>query len=132
MKYLLDTHVLVWALDQPEQLSAKCRKLLLDEASLPLGVAAISLWEIATKAAGGKLVLDKPVADWIEAAIRPPFVTVLPLDERVAVESSRLPEPFHRDPADRMIVATARLHGLTLLTRDHAIRDYPHVKTVWD
>jgi PIN domain nuclease of toxin-antitoxin system len=132
VKYLLDTHVLVWAVDHPEQLSAKVRKLLSDQASPPFGLAAISLWEIATKASGGKLVLNQPVGDWIAAAIREPFISVLPLDERVAIESSRLPEPFHRDPADRMIVATARLHGLTLLTKDQLIRDYVPVKTLWE
>jgi len=132
VKYLIDTHVLVWAVDHPEQLSAKVRKLILERASLPLGVAAISLWEIATKASSGKLVLNRPVAAWIAAAVRPPFVSVLPLDERVAVESAQLPEPFHRDPADRMIVATARIHGLTLLSKDQAIWDYAHVKTAWE
>lgn len=132
MKYLLDTHALVWALDNPEQIPARCRRLLLERTSLPLGIAAISLWEIATKASAGKLILDKPLGDWLAAAVRPPFVTILPLDERVAVESSQLPAPFHRDPADRMIVATARVHGLTLLTKDEAIRDYAHVRTMWE
>jgi PIN domain nuclease of toxin-antitoxin system len=132
LKYLLDTHALVWALDNPEQIPARCRRLLLERTSLPLGIAAISLWEIATKASAGKLILDKPLGDWLAAAVRPPFVTILPLDERVAVESSQLPAPFHRDPADRMIVATARVHGLTLLTKDEAIRDYAHVRTMWE
>ena len=132
MKYLLDTHVLVWALDNPDELSAKCLRLLSDSANLPFGVAAISLWEIATKAGAGKLVLDKPLANWISAAVRPPFVNIVPLDATVAIESSQLPEPFHRDPADRMIVATARVHGLTLLTKDRAIQDYAHVRTMWE
>jgi PIN domain nuclease of toxin-antitoxin system len=132
VKYLLDTHVLVWALDNPDLIPARCRKLLLEGANLPLGIAAISLWEIATKATGGRLILDKPLGDWIAAAVRPPFVSILPLDERVAVESSQLPDPFHKDPADRMIVATARINGLTLLTKDQSIRDYPYVKTMWE
>jgi PIN domain nuclease of toxin-antitoxin system len=132
VKYLLDTHALVWALDDPDQLPARCRRLLSEGANLPLGLAAISLWEIAAKSASGKLVLGRPLADWISAAVRPPFVSVIPLDERVAVESSQLPNPFHRDPADRMIVATARIHGLTLLTKDQAIRDYAHVRTMWE
>lgn len=131
MKYLLDTHALVWAVDAPEQLPAQVRKLLLDAGNHPLGVAAISLWEIAHKSAGGKLLLSQPVAQWIAAAARPPFVTVLPLDERVAVESAQLPGSFHKDPADRIIVATARLHGLTLLTKDETIRAYTGVRSAW-
>jgi PIN domain nuclease of toxin-antitoxin system len=132
VKYLLDTHALVWALDDPAALSARARRLLLDGASHPFGVSAISLWEITTKVAGGKLHLSQPVPDWLAAAVRPPFITVLPLDARVAIESAQLPGAFHKDPADRMIVATARLHRLTLLTKDEAIRDYPHARTLWD
>ncbi len=132
MKYLLDTHALIWAVDSPPLLSAKCRRIMLDAANHPLGVSAISLWEIAHKAATGKLQLSQPVADWIAAAARPPFVTVVPLDERVAVESAQLPGSFHKDPADRIIVATARSHGLILLTKDQEIRGYGHVKTLWD
>jgi PIN domain nuclease of toxin-antitoxin system len=132
VRYLLDTHALVWAVDAPEKLSAKCRKILLDGSHHPVGLSAISLWEIAHKAAAGKLQLSQPLAAWIAAATRSPFVEILPLDERVAVESAQLPGSFHRDPADRIIVATARLHGLVLMTKDDAIRNYPPVTTVWD
>ena len=132
MKYLLDTHVLIWALADPNQIPPRCRRLLLDAANHPLGVHSISLWEIATKVAGGKLSLDKPIRDWIAAATRPPFVEILPLDAAVAVESAQLPGGFHKDPADRMIVATARIHGLILLTKDQLIRDYTHVRTMWE
>jgi PIN domain nuclease of toxin-antitoxin system len=132
LKYLLDTPALVWALDDPSQLPPRVRRLLGESPSHPLGLAAISLWEIATKASSGKLQLAKPIGDWIAAAVRPPFVAVIGLDERVAIESCQLPGNFHRDPADRMIVATARIFGLTLLTKDQAIRDYSQVKTFWE
>ena len=132
MKYLLDTHALVWAVDSPAQLSAKCRRLLLDGGNHPLGISAISLWELAHKVTAGRLQLSLPLADWLARAVRPPFVTVLPVDERIAVESALLPGSFHKDPADRLIVATARLHGLTLLTKDRDIRGYAGVKTLWD
>ena len=132
MKYLLDTHALVWAVESPQLLAAKCRRLLLDGQNHPLGVSAISLWEIAHKATAGRLQLSLPLADWLGRAARPPFVTILPVDEKIAVESALLPGSFHKDPADRMIVATARLHGLTLLTKDRNIRGYAGVKTLWD
>ncbi len=132
MKYLLDTHVLLWAVDAPEKLPAKVRRILLDGTHHPLGLSAISLWEIAHKATAGKLQLSQPLAEWIAAAVRPPFVEVLPLDERVAVESAQLPGTFHRDPADRIIVATARLRGLVLMSKDDAIRSYAPVMTIWD
>lgn len=132
LKYLLDTHTLMWAVDAPGELSPKARRLLLDGRNHPLGVSAISSWEIAQKVAAGKLRLAKPVADWIAEAARPPFVAILPVDEKVAVESTLLPGSFHKDPADRMIVATARLHGLTVLTKDADLRRYAHVRTLWD
>lgn len=132
MRYLLDTHALVWAVDAPEKLPLKCRRILLDGTQHPLGLSAISLWEIAHKAAAGKLQLSQPLASWLAAAARPPFVEILPLDDRVAVESAQLPGSFHRDPADRIIVATARVHGLAVMTKDAAIRDYAAVMSVWD
>jgi PIN domain nuclease of toxin-antitoxin system len=132
VKYLLDTHALIWAVDAPEKLPAKIRRMLLDGSHHPMGLSAISLWEIAHKATANKLQLSQPLATWLAAAVRPPFVEVLPLDERVAVESAQLPGAFHRDPADRIIVATARLRGLVLVSKDEAIRGYAPVMTLWD
>lgn len=132
MRYLLDTHTLVWALDTPERLPAPVRAILGDPANLPFAVAAITPWEIAMLCARGRLQLGRPVHDWLNAALQPEFLTVLPLLPAIAVESCALPGAFHADPADRMIVATARHHGLTLLTADTAIRAYPHLRTLWD
>ena len=69
---------------------------------------------------------------WLTAALRPEIVSLVPLSPAIAVESCQLPGQFHADPADRLIVATARLHGLTLITADEAIRSYPHLRTLWD
>lgn len=132
MRYLLDTHVLIWALDAPERLPGAVQTLLRDLANLPLGVAAITPWEIAMLATRGRLQLSRPVGDWLAAALRSEFVSLLPLIPPIAVDSCTLPGQFHADPADRMIVATARHHGLTLITADAAIRAYPHLRTVWD
>jgi len=132
MRYLLDTHTLIWALEAPEQLPAPIQALLSDPANLPFGVAAITPWEIAMLASRGRLQLGRPVSDWLAAALNPDFVSLLPLLPPIAVDSCTLPGSFHADPADRMIVATARHHGLTLLTADAAIRAYPHLRTLWD
>ena len=132
MRYLLDTHTLIWALEAPERLPAQVQAILGDPANLPFGVAAISPWEIALLSTHGRLQLGRPVSDWLAAALHPDFVSLLPLLPAIAVDSCTLPGSFHADPADRMIVATARHHGLTLLTADAAIRAYPHLRTLWD
>ncbi len=132
MRYLLDTHTLIWALEAPEQLPARIQALLSDPANLPFGVAAITPWEIAMLASRGRLQLGRPVSEWLAAALNPDFVSLLPLLPPIAVDSCSLPGSFHADPADRMIVATARHHGLTLLTADAAIQAYPHLRTLWD
>jgi PIN domain nuclease of toxin-antitoxin system len=132
VRYLLDTHALVWALDDPARVPPAVGALLRDPSNYPLGVAAITPWEIALLAARGRLRLSRPVADWINEALRPGFAELLPLIPPIAVDSCALPGAFHADPADRMIVATARHHSLTLLTADDAIRAYPHLHTQWN
>jgi PIN domain nuclease of toxin-antitoxin system len=76
-------------------------------------------------------VLDRPVDDWIDLAVARPGLQLLELTRPVQIESCRLPGPFHGDPADQMIVATARLRDATILTRDDRIRRYPHVRSSW-
>ena len=83
-------------------------------------------------ASRGRLQLGRPVSEWLAAALNPHFVSLLPLLPPIAVDSCTLPGSFHADPADRIIVATARHRGLTLLTADAAIQAYPHLRTFWD
>ena len=89
-----------------------------------LRIAAISLWEIALLASRGRIVLGKSVGLWLEEALADPGPAIDPLSPQVAIEASSLPETFHRDPADRLIVATARVANATLMTRDRRILDY--------
>jgi PIN domain nuclease of toxin-antitoxin system len=91
------------------------------------GVSIISCWEVAKKVEIGKLELDRPVAEWIETALTYEGFRLLDLSPAIVVESTQLPQPFHRDPADQMIVATARVLGLPLVTSDQRLIDYPHV-----
>ena len=95
----------------------------------PLCLSAISVWEVAKKVSLGKLQMSVPIRDWIMKATRSPFIELVPLSIEVSLESTMLPGDFHRDPADQMIVATARYLDLTLLTSDQKIIKYRHVKT---
>ncbi len=131
MKYLLDTHAWIWALEAPEKLPDPIRALLLEPDHLPFGLAAISPWEVAKKESKGLLQLSMPVRQWVAHATQAPFIELLPLSVDIALESAHLPTPFHKDPADQMIVATARLHSLVLISADQRLRTYPHVQTKW-
>ena len=124
---VLDTHVWLWWLDGNAALPSRMAALLQAEASNGLGVSAISCWEVAKLSERGRLALAMPVERWLALALRPP-VLLLPLAPEIAVESTRLPGDFHRDPADQMIVATARVFDSPLATLDRAIRGYPHVR----
>jgi PIN domain nuclease of toxin-antitoxin system len=120
---LLDTHILVaWADGAHEDLSKAQRKVL-DAArpDAPLLVSEISLWEIATLVSLGRLEFSRPLRDWLEAATAPPLVRTVGISPAVAAEVALFPDSFHRDPADRVLVATARVFGASLLTRDRKI-----------
>jgi len=93
-------------------------------------VSDISLWEIATLHALGRIRLALPLRDWLERAVAPPLVQLCGISPAVASEVAALPATFHRDPADRIIVATARVMGATLLTSDRRITRSKVVPTV--
>jgi PIN domain nuclease of toxin-antitoxin system len=127
---VLDTHVWVWWAHGNEQLSdAQVRTITANETDV-VGVSAISLWEVAKLVEYGRLELPCPLQEWFEKALRYPGVRLLELTPEIAIESTRLPGEFHRDPADQIIVATARRHDCLLLTTDKKILDYGHVRTV--
>lgn len=131
MKYLLDTHVWLWMMDSPQKVPGKVHQAISKEIS-PLGVSVISLWEVAKLVEKRRIALAMPVGDWLRAALNSGVVHKLNLDEHVAVESTSLPGDFHQDPSDQIIVATARIHNLTLITADRKILAYRHVRTLWE
>jgi PIN domain nuclease of toxin-antitoxin system len=127
---VLDTHAWVWwAAEAPRRLSARARRAIADAPSV--GVSAISAWEVAMLVAKGRLDLDRDVLVWIRQALALPRVTLLPLTPEVAVRSTRLGDRFPGDPADRILVATARELGAALVTKDAALRGVEGVRTVW-
>lgn len=131
MTYLLDTHIWIWLLDCPEKLSEAAAAAINDPAGGGCGVADISIWEVARKESLGKLDLSLSSRVWLKRATRSPGIEMLRADAEIAWESCHLPGAFHRDPADQIIVATARILGLTLITRDEKILNYSGVQTLW-
>ena len=129
---VLDTAAWIWWVTDPARLSARARQAIIaQEAASGLVVSAISVWEVAVKVGLRKLTLDRDVRTWVARASAYPGLTVLPLDPADALESTLLPGTFHKDPADRMIVALTRRLGVQLVTSDRAIRRYRHVQTLW-
>ncbi|AFY44990.1 type II toxin-antitoxin system VapC family toxin [Nostoc sp. PCC 7107] len=128
---LLDTHIWLWWLHSPDQLSERGRNLLtVGENQNALIVSAISVWEIAVKYSNGKLPLPLPVNEWFALAKSRPGITIEPLDPLDAITSTQLPGDFHKDPADRIIVAIAYHRNIELMTCDQKILNYPHIKTI--
>jgi PIN domain nuclease of toxin-antitoxin system len=129
---LLDTHVWLWLLHKPSQLSNQARALIdVEEPQNGILVSAISVWEIAVKVSIGKLSLPLPIGEWYELAQTQSGIVIEPLNPLDAIASTQLPENFHKDPADRILVAIARRHKIPLVTCDVKILNYPHVQTVW-
>src|SRR5690349_10285454 len=126
MRYLLDSSVWMRSALQKETLPEKVQRIV-GNSKEDLGLSVFSLWEAGKKHQKGKLPLPMDLAAWFKAAL-PSHVHLLPLTPEIIVESTRLPNFPVRDPADELIVATARAHNLTLLTTDTKLRDYRHAR----
>ena len=127
---VLDTHILVWWVHEDKRLTQVQREAIAANETDAVGVSAISCWEIAKLVEYGRLELPSPLEEWFEQALNYPGVQLLALTPEIAIESTRLPGEFHRDPADQIIVATARVYGCSLVTSDDKILNYPHVTTI--
>lgn len=129
---VLDTHAWVWWINDSPELSTGARDridaALADEA---VRISSISAWEVTLLAARGRLQLALDVAEWIARTEALAAVRFVPVDNAIAVHSLLLPPPFHADPADRIIVATALQLGAPLVTRDRRIHEYAHVESIW-
>lgn len=134
--YLLDTCAWIDILLTPEKLTPRVRRLVSETTTLHL--CSISLIELTRKEALGQILLRMPCHEWLEKVALPPSkIKLIDLSPEIAVDATHLPEPFvnaqgkpHKDPADQIIVATARCHGMTLLTSDKVLLAYDKVKTL--
>ncbi len=126
---LLDTCVLLWLEADPSAMSAVAtRAMLADPQSL--FASAISAFEVGQKAAARKLRLARPVDEWFAAMLERHALRELPISAVIAARATLLPH-IHRDPFDRLLIATAQHHHLTLLTPDPTIAKYPDLKLLW-
>ncbi len=132
MRYLLDTHVLVWWLTSSCRLSPRYRRTIrnAEKRGEAIAVATISLWEIARLVERGRIKLPHPVVDALDAIARAPLLRLVGIDAQMAADSAALGAQFPRDPVDQIIAATARRHSLILLTEDERIRDSGAVRVL--
>ena len=128
---VLDTHAWVWWIHSPEKLTSKQVSIIRANEKEVIGIPAISCWEIAKLVERGRLRLPCALEEWFDLALSYPGIEIIPLTPEIAIESTRLPGNFHRDPADQLIVATARVLKCPLVTLDRRILDYPYVETVY-
>ena len=129
---VLDTHALVWWVNGDAALSEPARAAIdREQQGGEIILSAITAWEIAMLVENKRLVLSMDVDSWLSTAAEIETVRFWHVDVEIATKSVRLPGDFHKDPADGMIVATARKLAAPLVTKDQKIQAYPHVKTIW-
>lgn len=128
---VLDTHALLWWVSGQPDLSKTAKRTIEKElAKGEVVISSISAWEIAMLVDRGRLVLAMELEQWLATVTKIQGLRFMPVDNEIALKAVEL-VAFHKDPADRMIVATARKLSASLVTRDKKIRDYRHVKTIW-
>ena len=129
---VLDTHTWVWWMCAPENLPTRAREEIDRQLALrSVIVSTFSTWEVAMLIAKDRLQFSVDLAEWIKQSERIPGLAFQPVTNAIALASVSLPGQFHPDPADRLIVATARVLGAALVTGDAKIRAYAHVRTLW-
>jgi PIN domain nuclease of toxin-antitoxin system len=129
---LLDTHVLVWMVSDSSRLSpAAAREMRKAERNGELAIASISVWELALLYERGRLRASGTIESSIRAILEKSRVQILELTPEIAALTTTFPESYPKDPGDRLIGATARAHGITLVTQDERVRSSPLVRTIW-
>jgi PIN domain nuclease of toxin-antitoxin system len=128
---VLDTHVWIWWVSDNQGLRQAQRQAIADNVANRIGVSVISCWEVAKLVRGGRMQLTIGVSEWLDEALAYPGVELLGFTPQIAVEANNLPGDFHRDPADQILVATAKVYQCPLVSSDGSIRSYPHVATVY-
>jgi PIN domain nuclease of toxin-antitoxin system len=126
---VLDTHIWIWWVNDSPQLTEQHNQWIQDNRSQRLGISIISCWEVAKLVEKNRLFLSISVDEWLKEALAYPGVQLLNLTVPIVVQSTQL-SGFHNDPADQIIVATAKVYGCPLLTADTKILNYADVETL--
>lgn len=126
---ILDTHIWIWWVQGDSQLSAEQQEWIKENQEDGIGVSAITCLEVARLVESERLILPLDVENWMHISLSYPGIKLIPLTPHIAIASTKLPGDFHKDPADRILVATARALKCPLITADTKILDYPHVQT---
>ena len=127
---ILDTHIWVWWVHDYDKLTSTQIEVIERNENNIIGVSAISCWEIAKLTELKRLLLPCTISEWFDQALSYPGIGIIELTPEIAIESTQLPSKFHRDPADQIIVATARIYNCPLITSDNKILRYMHVETI--
>ena len=127
---ILDTHIWVWWNHNDSKLTTNHSKVINQERSNGLGICSISLIEISRLVTQNRLILPCPIQEWFNIALVQEGVILLSITPQIAIESYSLPGDFHKDPADRLIVSTARIYDVPLVSVDEKILAYSDVKTI--
>lgn len=128
---ILDTHVWWWAISEPKQLSNIAKKIINETELCERFISSISLWEFSMMVKKNRISLKIEPNEWFQHAIGGVGISVIPISENIAIDSCNLPGKFHKDLADRIVVASARINNAILVTKDEKIRNYPNVQTSW-
>jgi len=132
LKYLLDTHIWIWWNTNIQKLSNEIKDIIADPDNYEeILLSAISIWEFCKLLEKGKIGISTDPLDWIKMALDITGLRFVPLTPVIAYKSTSLPQPFHNDPADQIIVATAREENATILTKDQNILNYKQVRSLW-
>jgi len=127
---ILDTHIWFWWNQDSPKLTNFQQEIIDNSRPDGIGISTISLLEISRLVNRGRLVLPKPLKEWFSIALAEEGIILIPITPAIAIESYSLPGEFHKDPADRIIVATARTYDCPLMTNDGDILTYPHVRLI--
>lgn len=130
---VLDTHALLWwaSGDRERVTPAALNAIETELIEGQIMISSISSWELAMLVRKGRVALSMDVEEWLSVVSRIEAIRFVPVDNEIAVKSTELPGEFHKDPADRIIVATARKFAAPVVSADEKIHSYPHVRTIW-
>ena len=128
MRILVDTHSLIWAMDDPTKLSGLATTAIQDPVN-DLSISAATVWELAIKVGQGKITLSLPYRQWMDRAVADLELTILPVTVEYAERQSLLP-PHHKDPFDRLMIAQALVEGIPMVSADVAFDPYG-VTRIW-